>query len=1325
MNIWQKRGMKSFCFFLLIILLIRKCGLLKKDEIIEDKEKNSVTLSKIDNVNIEDNTKKLNSDYLVTKKSQKNKKIVAVEEIIEDKQEVKVDIKETDIEEDIQEKNNKFIEPVIIEEMDILFEQGYKYVEENKADEVGKILASIDPITVKPKLNVIGDREFGKNTLSFYVYSNYLVYLDSGEIEIYGDSQGREKLATLILDEIKLKKKYEITLSDGYKNLKKVYYKLIVRDKNNKKDETEIKELDLTLKTEGNLEQEEQLIEKIYDTSSLKIHQIPIDFYKIRFYGKGFKENNKILLDGQEITVDTTGNFVYEEYYFPGEYNFEFKVYEVEEYEIEEKKIVRTAEDIQNEDTSEDLKILEKIEKESEKSNVEIEEQEYYTEDGVYVLIKDGKRREEKYLYTYPVDMKIDENYYFLVGIADVKIGRNKVEKSSELLLKNSEYDEGMFNDGRLAFYTRNRIGKYSVVAQMDTDNQDLLHIFDGMGKRDNRDIFKDMENEDSGYTFGDDSHSMMDVDTQGQFYLRVEWDKNKALWGNYSSAVDNGEYLSYSKSLYGAFFQTAGQDTTSYNEDRYSGTIFFSNPETLSEYNIFLATGGSLYYLNNKDLVEGSESVTIEVINQRTGQKVKEVSLSEGEDYSINNIQGRIILNEPLYQYGYKELGDVIKDSPLSDYKTYLKVQYEYYERGVVSTADYTTGGNAKYWISDNIQLGGAYVKSTELEEEYELKGINGVIRKTENTYLEWEYAQSKGRKIGRGAYSSTGGLSFTDINYIDKDEDDDENLDNQGSAYRLKGVLSLNELSKKFTEGSMAEFWYDKKESGFSVDSLDDGSTDTEYGFTTDYRINDRLVLTTEFSRIESKDEDSKSEEQELSLQATYAATDKMSVAVAIRHDKNDDGSDESSSSDSESSGSSGSIFDDDYESDENGDSVDVGVTVSYQFTENTSGYVGVQKAISTDKVDANDVMGSVGVSTKLFDKIKLDIDYSPGDTESGLAVQTSYNVTENYETYVSYERESSNDGVNDDIGFGQKVLIGEKYEIYQENQLSKDRDSGEELTQVYGLNINLTEELKVGIGYEQGDLDEEDGKSRRNSISTNLYYDDRKRWKYNNRLELIKDKGDEEHTEEWLTVNDLKFKYNEEWTMVAKLDYSITKDKYNGGYDNKFMEFGIGGAYRPIWNDRLNMLWKYTYLYDLTGHEEDEDYSFGDLDERSNIFSFDAIYSLTKKIDIGGKWAYKKAEMKAANDEDEWYNASTTMYAVSMSYNFYKNWRVSGEYHWLISDSDNERKEGVMAGIDYDVHKNLRIGIGYNFTDFSDDLRYDDYNASGIYINIIGRF
>ncbi|WP_300356539.1 hypothetical protein [Fusobacterium sp.] len=1243
--------------------------------------------------------------------TQGNKKLEEKKTVLENEN-IDADIYQIAEEEDII-GTTKLEFPEIKEEMNVLFEQGFDYDAEdveNKDIGKGKILASIDPMLTSPKLNVIGDKTLGKNSLSFYIYSNYLMYLESGEIEIYEDSQGREKIDTLTLDELKLKKKYEIDLNRKNNKLKKVYYRLIVRDKKGRKDETEIKELDLTLNVEKQRENDDEIIEKIYDTSSLKIHQIPVDFYKVRFYGKGFKENNKIILDGQEILVDDLGNFAYEMYYLPGEYNFEFKVYDVKE--IEHKKEHGEVEGAHDEiDENETL----------------LGEKKVSNQNKISVTENSEKETVETYLYSYPIDMKIDKNYHFLVGIADVKVGRNKVEKQSELLLQNKEYDEGMFNEGRLAFYTRNRIGKYSIVAQMDTENQELKHIFDGMGRRDNREIFKDMEREDKGYTFGDDSYSMMDVDSQGQFYVRVEWDKNKAMWGNYSSSVDNGEYLNYSKTLYGAQFIGASQETTSYNEDKYSGTVFFSNPETLSEYNIFLATGGSLYYLQNRDLVEGSEEVTIEVINQRTGQKVKEVSLSEGKDYAINNIQGRIILNEPLFQYGYKELGDVIKDSPISDFKTYLKVQYEYYDRNGLYSSDYTTGGSGKYWINDNVQLGGAYVKSTEIDETYELQGLSGVLRKTNNTYVEWEYAQSKGRKMGKGAYSTTGGLNFKDINYIEKDEENSENIDNKGSAYKIKGVMALNELSDKFTQGSMAEFWFNKKDGGFSVDSLDDGSTDTEYGFKSDYIVNDRLSLTTEFSRVESKDEDDKTLEQELSVQGNYGVSDKMSVSVALRgSDNRDSGEDNNKDSNNNHDHDTGGHFTDKgYESDGVGKSVDLGVTLNYQFTQDTSGYIGAQKAITTTKMDANDVMGNIGGSTKFFDKLTITGDYSAGNEESAGIIQASYAVSDYYETYVNLEQERMYDGTSNDISFGQKVLIGEKYEIFQENQLNKDSDSGKELTQVYGINVNLTKDLRVGIGYEQGDLDDEDGKTKRNSVSTSLYYDDRSRWKYNNRLEMIRDKGNEDYTVEWLTVNDIKYKYNEEWTAVGKLDFSITEDKINGGYDSKFMELGIGGAYRPIWNDRLNMLWKYTYIYDLNGVDEDSDYSFGDLDERSNIFSIDAVYSLTKKLDIGGKWAYKKAEMKAANDESEWFDAQTTLYAVSLSYNFYEKWRVSGEYHWLISNDDNERKEGIMAGIDYDVHQNLRVGIGYNFTDFSDDLRYDDYRARGVYINIIGVF
>ena len=1366
----EKRKIKIILFTLaIIILLLQQCSgdkVEKEKGFIDENSKESAVLTKNGEKVLKENLKsdekegkeKKVGTVLVSKETAKNKESLVIdngetEEIIDavlmdnteteeiigvvlgdeetviSEEELERNIEETEeivsitsedaekdkkIKEDEKEKRLRFEDIIFNEELDVLYDQklACRSCENDVTDNRGKILASIDPIRTNPKLDIVGKKDLGDLTFSFFVYSNYLEYIDKGDIRIYMDSKGREEIGIVKIDELNLQRKYEITLDKQYSQLDKIYYRLYVTDKKGREDYTEIKEIDLT--SNKAFIDDKALMETIFDKSSLKAHNIPIDFYKVRFYGMGFQNDEKIMLGEDEILVDEAGNFIHEAHYFPGDYNFEFKIYEVKEYKLEKKKIVRTPEEIQN--GTDDVVV-------GEEEYEEIKDQEYITDDGVYVKIENETRTEEKYLYTYPVPMTIDKNYYFIVGIADIKIGRNRVTQNSDLLSMNSEYDEGMFDDGRLAFYTRNRIGKYSITAQLDTDHQELKHIFDGLGRRDHRELFKELSTEDKGYTFGDESSSMMDVDTQGQFYLRLEWDKNKALWGNYSASIDNGEYLSYSKGLYGAQFIGVSQETTSFGDDKYSGTLFFSNPETLSEYNIFLATGGSLYVLKNKDIVEGSESVTIEVINQKTGQVVKEESLSEGQDYTINNIQGRIILNNPLLQYGYKELGDIIKDNPISDYKTYLKVQYEYYDSNALYSSDYSTGGNIKYWLNDNFQIGTAYVKSTELEEDYQMLGLNGVIRKTESTYLEWEIAKSEGQKVGRGAYSYNGGLSFSNINYMDKDED--ENINNKGTAYRLKGVLSLNDISKKFTEGSMAEIWYANKDGGFSIDSLDDGSDEVEYGLKTDYIVNDKLILRTQFSVAESKDEEGeKQKQEEISAEADYTVNEKLSVGVAIR--KSDNASDSYGSSSIIDTGNSSSsdFVNSSFDSDDEGESIDLGVRANYKFSDVTTGYVGLQKALSTDKVDANDIMASIGGETVLFDKVKLSGEYSPGNTDTATDIQLAYAFSESYETYLNLSQDTSNGEKSNGITFGQKLLVGEKYEIFQENQLDKDSDSNEELTQLYGININMNKEIKVGVTYEQGDLSERDGKSKRNAVSTTLYYDDKKRMKTTNRLEMRTDKASEDHTVEWLTANDLLYKYNEEWTLVGKLDYSITEDKINGGYDRKFMELGIGGAYRPIWNDRLNMLWKYSYIYDLSTPDSDSDYNFGDFDERSNIFSIDAIYSLTKKLDIGGKWAYKKAEMKAAADEDEWFSATTSLYAVKLSYNFYKNWRIMGEYHWLVSKEDNEVREGLLAGLDYDIHKNLTIGIGYNFTKFSDDLRYDNYNASGIFINIVGK-
>ena len=45
--------------------------------------------------------------------------------------------------------------------------------------------------------------------------------------------------------------------------------------------------------------------------------------------------------------------------------------------------------------------------------------------------------------------------------------------------------------------------------------------------------------------------------------------------------------------------------------------------------------------------------------------------------------------------------------------------------------------------------------------------------------------------------------------------------------------------------------------------------------------------------------------------------------------------------------------------------------------------------------------------------------------------------------------------------------------------------------------------------------------------------------------------------------------------------------------------------------------------------------------------------------------------------------------------------------------------------LVGLDRDINKNFRIGVGYNFTDFSDDLTDFDYDHRGWFLNLVGTY
>ena len=100
---------------------------------------------------------------------------------------------------------------------------------------------------------------------------------------------------------------------------------------------------------------------------------------------------------------------------------------------------------------------------------------------------------------------------------------------------------------------------------------------------------------------------------------------------------------------------------------------------------------------------------------------------------------------------------------------------------------------------------------------------------------------------------------------------------------------------------------------------------------------------------------------------------------------------------------------------------------------------------------------------------------------------------------------------------------------------------------------------------------------GKNRRKGFSLYLR-SEKDRLNFRNRIEYRKEKGYEK-VNQLLSTNTFTYRYSKEYTFAGKLNYSFTDDSYK----YRFLESSVGLAYRPVMNDRINLLSRYTVLED----------------------------------------------------------------------------------------------------------------------------------------------
>ena len=369
------------------------------------------------------------------------------------------------------------------------------------------------------------------------------------------------------------------------------------------------------------------------------------------------------------------------------------------------------------------------------------------------------------------------------------------------------------------------------------------------------------------------------------------------------------------------------------------------------------------------------------------------------------------------------------------------------------------------------------------------------------------------------------------------------------------------------------------------------------------------------------------------------------------------------------------------------------------------------------------------NLGIDWTLNDNINVQIEGGFGEVARS-QVGTTFTTAGGLELYGSYAVDTDRtDNEQQRLTFGQAQRYGDGSRVYAEQQFTNDKiESG--ITHIFGVDHRLTQQMGISASLQSSSIETGVGDIERTAGSIGADYKDGNRLKASVRLEYREDTG-VENTTQWLTTNALDWQQNDHLRWVMRLNLSVTENDTTGIDDGQFVEANIGFAYRPVSNDRLNILGKYSYLYDLPARLSTGSFvgqNDSSTDQRMHVLSVEALYDLTRRWEIGAKLATRQSETRALRGSGAWFDSGASLAAVRARYHMIHNWDALLQYNVLVSEAGDDQRQGALVALYRHVGKNFKVGIGYNFTDFTDDLTvsgFDGYEANGFFLDLTGKY
>ena len=414
--------------------------------------------------------------------------------------------------------------------------------------------------------------------------------------------------------------------------------------------------------------------------------------------------------------------------------------------------------------------------------------------------------------------------------------------------------------------------------------------------------------------------------------------------------------------------------------------------------------------------------------------------------------------------------------------------------------------------------------------------------------------------------------------------------------------------------------------------------------------------------------------------------------------------------------------------------GERTDAVVKVAYDSGASWRAYGFVQETVSkTESREDNGRIGAGG-SYRLTERFQVDGEISGGDLGAGGRIGTSFLLSDRTSLYLNYalENERTDSGLRirrGNLVSGVKRKLSDSSSLYLEERY-RNGGSLTALTHAAGVNLMARERWNFGGSAEFGTLTDAitGAETDRRAVGARVAYG-LGTIQVSSAVEYRQDdaqQADLTRTDRtsWLFRNNVKYQLTPDWRIIGKLNHSFSDSSLGEFHDGGYTEAVFGYAYRPVKNDRLNGLAKYTYFYNVptAGQVVMQDTS-AEFIQKSHIASFDLTWDLAADWSVGGKVGYRLGQVSLDREQREFFDNTARLVVLRADYRFRKGWESLAELRMLDLPDLGQSRSGALVAVYRTIGKHLKVGAGYNFTDFSDDLTDLSYDHQGAFVNLVG--